>query len=323
MLPAVCVVSEQLLRPMELLEYECFCGKRYKSHGALEVHMSSSGCLQFAAQNGGKAPLPPSVAAAQQQEKQKSEKITEQGKRARARTFAEEQRKVVVLELAMQRYVKCVQGTSVDAFKAMHTRANARSKKHVLSELNENISGKLVDESMLQYIEDLISNAFDTYRGIETEHMELKNLKKIIPIVEPVPRSLPGIKTKAWDFLMDEVLLRILNYSPKACAQTHSTIVDWRAKPPSKAVKIITDVIEAKVFLQHKVFGEYLRVTRREAQEIAAKGGHIQWGIILYGDAFVVCFLGCGLACAPHPVRATSARARCFCLSSLSTLLPC
>ena len=47
-----------------------------------------------------------------------------QGKRARARTFAEARRKDIVLELAMQRYIKCIKGNAVDYFKSMHIRAN-------------------------------------------------------------------------------------------------------------------------------------------------------------------------------------------------------
>lgn len=266
--------------------FECYCGKKFAHIESLTIHMSASGCMQFATSN--TAPLPPSFAAAREAAAQQSVKIKEQGKRARARTFAEARRKDIVLELAMQRYIKCIKGNAVDYFKSMHIRANEASRRHAMSELQENIMGRTVDESLMQIIEAILFDAFDIYRGIETETLELRTLKKIVPIIEPVPRPLPGIENKAWDFFMDEILLRLLNYSPKACRQVNDTIAEWRAERPSQKVKIIADVVDAKVFLEHEVFGEKLRVPLKEAEAIAKAGGHIQWAIILYGDAFVV-----------------------------------
>ena len=133
----------------------------------------------------------------------------------------------------------------------------------------------------------MLKDSFDIYTGIETERRELTALKKTISVVEPVPRLLPGTSKKVYDFEMDRLLLRLLKLCPVARQQVNDTIVEWRTKTP-KGPRIISDVIHGKVFMEHAILGELLRVTREEAQEMARKGAHIQWAIILWGDAFVV-----------------------------------
>lgn len=267
---------------------ECFCGRSFATVAALDNHLVTNGCIQFATPRDHAAPIPPSVEAARKKAAQTANDIDKQGKKARARIFKDSRRKDVVLELAMHRYIKCISAAAVDSLKAMHTRANTQSRKYTMSELRENMLGKVVDEALLQHIGDILFDAFDTFCGIETESLEMVELKKIIPIIDPVGRPLPGTKKLAWDFKMDEVLLRLLNHCPAANRDAHETIVEWRTKRPETMVKIISDIVDAKVFLQHAVFGEAFRVTRAEAEAIAAAGGHIQWAIMLYGDAFCV-----------------------------------
>ena len=133
----------------------------------------------------------------------------------------------------------------------------------------------------------MLKDAFDIYSGIETERRELTALKKIISVVESVPRLLPGTSKKVYDFEMDRLFLRLLKLCPVARQQCHETIVEFRTKTP-KGPRIIKDVIHGKVFLESPIFGELMRVTREEAQEMARKGAHIQFAILLWGDAFVV-----------------------------------
>lgn len=69
----------------------------------------------------------------------------------------------------------------------------------------------------------------------------------------------------------------------------YETIVDWAAHPPALGTehKVIADIVDGKVFLEHPAFSTACRVTRAEA-EACSTTLPIKLALMLYWDGFNV-----------------------------------
>lgn len=277
------------------MSYVCFCGYRADSAEALQSHMEASGCNQFV---GTTELIHPEVA----QTRAREERAREESKKARVQTFKEERRDSQCLLLARKRFIELVPASYIDGMKADHVAINNISEQYCVRELGKHLK-HLVPPEVWKSALKIIADSFDVYEGIRTEKQEMAHLRTLICIIEPVERPLKG-GGKVYDFMMDELVLRLLQQSPTAREQVFETIETWKTKPPDgrgvrgNPLPIIADITDASVFLEHPVFGVQCRVTPEEARR-TSKTMRLQLAFLMYADAFDV--RGNGFALRPRP----------------------
>ena len=280
---------------------QCHCGASFDSEVGLRRHLQSSGCQVLAGRNND-ARLPSEVAADSKQaaDQQEDEART---KRVREGHYADERKIKVALRLAYMRYMKLVPGSHVDWFKEFHRDLNAMAVDTLTQELTRLLES-YAPAPVMEQVRATVASHLDVYAGLETEDNEVAFLSKRVPIPKFEQRRLADTNTFAWDFHLDEQLLLLMAYDPVARGQVYDTLTTWRTKPMHSRLdpaRIIFDITDAAIFLDHEVFGEAARVSFEEAFR-TARTAALRFAIILYADAFCV-------RRGPHPLSS-------FCVTS-------
>eukprot|EP00965_Chrysotila_dentata_P013121 432885-Pleurochrysis_carterae.AAC.1 len=165
----------------------------------------------------------------------------------------------------------------------------------IISDLNELFSNQLGTSQHHTFIDEAsacVRTKLDVFNGIRTEHLEAQYLRKHVPVVNPVRRMMPRLRIPtarnsatpptstphkdkdlvAYDFPVDELFARLMEHSATARDAVYETLVTWTARPPtpSSPVRVIADVTDGRVFLDHPVFGLRARVSQEEAEKASA-----------------------------------------------------
>ena len=249
--------------------------------------MQNSGCQLLTGRNND-ARLPSEVAADSKQaaDQQEDEART---KRVREGHYADERKIKVALRLAYMRYMKLVPGSHVDWFKEFHRDLNSMAVDTLTQELTRLLEA-YAPAPVMEQVRATVASHLDVYAGLETEDNEVAFLSKRVPIPKFEQRRLADTNTFAWDFHLDEQLLLLMAYDPVARGQVYDTLTTWRTKPMHSRLdpaRIIFDITDAAVFLDHEVFGEAARVSLEEAFR-TARTAALRFAIVLYADAFCV-----------------------------------
>lgn len=287
---ARCMRKQDRPRPWSV--FRCVCGyDQAQNQKALDSHMSRRGCSHLI--NAADLPDLPEERARKADAADLKAGMEFEGKKARARNFEDERRDCATMKLSRKRFVQLVAGSSIDSFKADVITLNAMGLAHAVAEIRKLIPD--VDDERFEHAKAVLTSAFDMFNGIETEKKEMAHLKRLVPIVTPVPRVLAGTGGQvAYDFKMDEVLLRLVEHCPVARQQCYDTIVSYRMKKPlvgqegssiKSAKKIIVDIVDAKVWENHAIFGAHTRMLLDEALAMSPTAS-LQFAILLYNDAF-------------------------------------
>lgn len=277
----------------ELKPYACQCGKTFDTRASLEKHAIRVGCGLHTTWRDAVAADEDAVAADVQQHA--NEKVS-QSVREDARAFL--RKRNTALRLAELRYLKLIPGKHIDDIKRMHKELNADALAAVQTELQKCLRGHISDD-VYDTVITTIEKSFDIYAGLGTEWQELSYLRgspsRGIPGAIPVPtfheRKLANNAGMAYDFKLDEQLLLLMKHDPRARAQFYDTIVAWRTKPPQTRddpARILVDITDGAVFLDHPVFGEAQRVSAEQAKQEGATAP-MRFAILLYADGFTVC----------------------------------
>ena len=267
-------------------EHICVCGKSFQSHSALSTHLSRSfdcqedlGCTESS--------------RASQASKAHADAEKEAGKRVRTEAFQVKMRRKLCLQLAKYRFIRRVAASHVDDFKS--------TLQNCLNEVLTSLAEEIQDPRILS----IIAPKLQWLEGIETEAKELKFLRACVPVVKPIARPLcaPQESTDAegarplnprvskpriaYDFKITELLARLIKHDARAREQIYETLISWRVKPEMKGkfAKIITDMTNGRVFLDHPVLGLQARVSEEEARR-ASPTAPLQMAILVWGDAF-------------------------------------
>ena len=259
----------------------CVCGKAYDSDISLMRHMSQSWECQ---EDIGLS----ESSRASRASKSHARVESEAGKRVREEDFKIRMRRKVCLALTKKRFSMRVAASRVDEFKSMLQNC----LRDVLASLKEEIQDPVIIsiiEPRLQWLD-----------GIETEASELKFLHTCVPVVDPTPHTMgsPHESTDtegevpltprtskpriAYDFKVSELLARLIKHDARAREQIFETLVSWRVKPDMKGkyCKVIADMTDGRVFLDHPVLGLQARVSMEEARR-ASPTAPLQIAILL------------------------------------------
>lgn len=269
--------------------FRCLCGKGFESAEKLEGHMNRSGCKALC-NNFVEGHVLPSEAVKAKREADAKAEAEAANKKHRQDCNEQSRSCRVALRLAHMRYIKMISGTVVDQFKELHTKENVMAFEHIEKELGKQLSSLLSPEVIARALET-IRDAYDTYNGIRTEKQELAVLRKEVrlPMLTYYPRELPRAKGKAYDFKIDEEVLLLLDHVPAARVDVEETIVQWSVKAPERGTcqRIITDITDGNVFLNHPVLGDRCCVSVKEARACSASLP-LKIAIMLYWDGFTV-----------------------------------
>ena len=205
----------------------------------------------------------------------------ETSKKARTACFKDTMRYDVAMSLADMRFLKQVEGTTVDEFKKVVVAWNVKAFTSMKAHLSEMLSG-----DVLSSVLSVMTDHLDWFDQIETEALELRYLRDKAPVKIPKERPLPGKPGRfAYDFMLDEELMLILEYVPAAREQIYQTVVDWRTRPDPGEEVIYMDITDGQVFKDHPILGLKARVSFAEA-EAACETAPLNIGLIIYNDGF-------------------------------------
>lgn len=289
---------------------ECVCGKFFDSYKGLESHAGKQRCQAI---SGGATRLP-SAEATREKRLREAEDMKDGMQRFRTEAESASRRSRVALRLARMRYIKMIPGTSVDDFKLLHREENDIAYSTVVKELTDLLATRLPPEVLSSAFET-IRDAYDIYANLLTEAQENAALRQMnLPILTYHPRALKGVKSKAYDFALDEQVTTLLDHCPAARAQMYQTITAWATKRPdgSKERRIVCDITDGSVFLNHPILGEKCRVTAEEAKA-CSETLPLNIALLIYWDGFTVRRL-----CVPpaYPLP-------CICVASFATAPAC
>ena len=189
-----------------------------------------------------------------------------------------------------------VPGTTVDTMKSM---VNGWLQSAV-ADLKSELTGLMPDvpTQVQQQVFSAIDSKFHFFDQLQSEKQEMMILRKMIPIIHPIPRrlgqadqqsvdaegNLPLLPKKsrarlAYDFRIPEVVIRLMEYSSTARTQIHGTLKEWAAIGDVKKMKpqrIITDITDGSVFQN------FLKDVK------PAMPKNIPVALVMYADAFTV-----------------------------------
>eukprot|EP00965_Chrysotila_dentata_P240870 6203957-Pleurochrysis_carterae.AAC.1 len=295
---------------------KCICGKLFETEVGLNQHLRRFKCTHMEDLSAAASAARASEEAAAAEAFATRASAT---KRARSMEYADRMRETVSLDLAQLRFVKLVPSAHVDIFKACVTNWLMAAAAAITDELMVDLSRLLPasgsgdqpkdDGIIRETVSRVLDSKLDLFDGLRTEHQELQFLKKITPMASPVQRRMqvehpneantthdtatllpdPNKPRVAYDLKMDELLARLLEYSSVAREQIYETLVSWTAKPKptSEPFRVVADITDGRIFLEHPVFGLQARMTEEEAKE-ASSTSPLKIGIMLYADAFTV-----------------------------------
>ena len=271
--------------------YECWCSRTFESAEDLEAHAVRSGCVQLATAAlamGRSLPSEEVNADAQRAGAQERERAS---KRIRMETTEDARRARVSLALANFRYKKMIAGSTVDMFKSFHEEENKLACEFVEAELTHRL-GELIPTETLACALQTIKSSFDTYAGLRNEKAENRVLvdQVQLPILKYHERKLGATSGYAYDFDIEESVLLLMKHVPAARAEVFSTVMEWAVHPPSQdeSRRVIADITDGSVFLDHPVLGTKCRVPREQAEK-CSDTLPIRIAILLYWDGFTVC----------------------------------
>ena len=232
---------------------ECFCGAFFDSEDSLRRHINASGCrvAYEEAMRATSSDLPSHARAAQQAQAEASERA-KGGKRQRDDDYKKARLKSVTLALARMRYQKLVPCLHVDEFKDMHTVFNKLATEHATTQLTS-ILEKHVSQETMSAVTECVREAFDIYDGVRTEKAEMAYLKSDAIQLPSLKYSARHLSTggHAYDFEIDDALLKLLKHCPEARTQVYNTLSEWRTdKPPTRdnPAKVIVDIPDGICF---------------------------------------------------------------------------
>ena len=276
--------------------YSCMCGRNFDTLRGLEVHMHPKVCTSMMALRGME-----NVSDWRQQEQDTRAQEEHTTRAAAARAFrntvhADSLRERIALDLARFRYVKMVPGTTVDTMKTMVNGWLQSALAELKRELTDVMSN--APEQVQQRVFAAVDTKFNLFDRLQSEKQEMMILRKMIPIIRPIPRrlgqsdqesvdaegNLPLVPKKArarlaYDFRIPEVVIRLMEYSSTARTQIYNTLNEWAAMGDVKKMKpqrIITDIPHGTVFQK------FLKNVKPEMSE------NIPVALVLYADAFTV-----------------------------------
>ena len=269
------------------MRVECVCGKTFESDRGLASHEGRYRCRALIS-----SAVLPSEGAAAARHANDSKTHAEAAKKVRTETESEARRSRVCHKLARMRYVKLVPGTTVDDFKQLHIDENQAAYNRVVKELTKQLSTRVPPDELSRAFET-VQDAYNIYDGLLTEKQENATLHKLnLPILKYTPRKLPRTKGMAYDFALDEQVTTLLDHCPAARAQMFATITEWATKHPTGTSerRIVCDITDGSVFLNHPILGDQLRVTAEEA-EACSEALPLNIAIMVYWDGFTVSFI--------------------------------
>ena len=151
----------------------------------------------------------------------------EKAKRAKHHEFEDELREMLAMALSRLRYSKMVDGRTVDEFKALMANLLSITKAALIAD------SKLIvtDANESQAMQTTIMAKLNWFDGLQTEALELRYLKSVVPVQEPIVRQLGPPQTSidaegdtplrprrsrkrvSYDFKIPPLLQRLMNHN--------------------------------------------------------------------------------------------------------------
>ena len=249
-------------------------------------------------------------------------------KKARHDTFADLLREDQALDLARLRFLLLIEAAHVDRFKVCVQNWMLKTKRECASRIDQLFEQKLDPLMLKVGIHKAIADATLWFDGLETEKRELAYLRSAIPIVEPherelvkesihlsdgseddsseddsseddssedvtdvlegLPKAQAAPTRMAYDFLITDLLVRLMEGSATAREQMYDWVEKWATADPidlQDPCRIIADIDAGKVFNDNVAFNQAAREAYNSSRGNKVKTMKV--ACIISADGFV------------------------------------